>query len=124
MPNVRIKHITVGPFRGGQVVPVSAVEGGLPECERLEKLGAVEWTEEEPTELFPAAASAVAEMPDDELTKENAKLKAALESAKADADAAAAKAAEEAAAKVKAEADAELAKLKAELESLKGKKAK
>jgi hypothetical protein len=115
MPNLRIKHAVVGPFRGGAVVPVSAVNGGLPECDRLVELQAAEWTEEPPTEEFPASASAVAEMPDDELTKENAKLKAELEKVKADQE----KAAAEAFAKAKSEADAEVAALKAELEKLK-----
>ena len=62
----------------GAVIPESAVEGGLPEVDRLRRLGAVTPTDAEPTAFAPAARSAVAEMPDDELTRENARLKAEL----------------------------------------------
>ena len=120
MPNLRVQHAAVGPFRGGTVVSPDVFEGGKAEVDRLVGLGALAWTEDAVTEEFPAARSAVAEMGDDELTRENERLRAELEKAKADADAVKA----EAAAKAKADADAELAALKAEVEALKAEKAK
>ena len=62
----------------GAVLCESAIEGGLPEIDRLRSLGALTPTDSEPTAFLPAAKSAVAEMPDDELTSENARLKAEL----------------------------------------------
>jgi membrane protein involved in colicin uptake len=113
--NLKIEHAIVGQFRGGQVVPVAAVEGGRPEAERLVALRAMSWTEAEPTEAFPASGSAVAEMPDDELAAENARLKAELEAAKA----ARADAVTSAKAEGRAELEGEVARLTAELEAAK-----
>ena len=115
MPNLRVQHAAVGPFRGGVVVSPDVFEGGRAEVDRLVGLGALAWTEDAVTEQHPAARTAVAEMPDDELTAENERLRAEVERLKGDA----AKVGEEAAAKAKSEADAELAKVKAELEALK-----
>jgi hypothetical protein len=120
MPNLRVQHAAVGPFRGQTVVSEDVFEGGRAEVDRLVGLGALAWTEDAVTEAFPAARSAVAEMPDDELTKENERLRAELEKAKAEAE----KVAADAAVKAKADADAELAAVKAELESLKAEKGK
>lgn len=122
--NLRINHATVGPFRGGVVVHPDVFEGGKAEVDRLISLGAVSWTVDEITEDVPLARTAVAEMPDDELTKENERLRKALEKAKADGDerhAAAVKSAVEAevakaVAAAKAEADAKLAEMRAALE--------
>src|SRR4051812_8127306 len=77
--NLKMMHAIVGPFLGGQVVPTSAVEGGLPECDRLVDLGAAQWTEEECNVSPPVARSAVAEMTDDQLKAENERLRRELE---------------------------------------------
>lgn len=62
----------------GAVLCESSVEGGVAEIDRLRKLGAVSVTDAEPTAFVPAAATAVAEMPDDDLAAENARLKAEI----------------------------------------------
>ncbi len=118
--NLRVNHAVVGPFRGGVVVPTSAVEGGLPECDRLVALGAMSWTEDPPTDTPPAARTAVAEMPDDELTRENERLRRELSRLSSAGEERHAAAVTVAVSKASAEKDAEIARLKAELEAAKG----
>jgi hypothetical protein len=74
---------TVNAWPAGTVITPVAVEGGHVEIDRLFSVGALAWCNEEPAEFMPAANSAVAEMPDDELTLENQALKAELDAAKA-----------------------------------------
>ena len=68
----------VGVFGPDAVLPGGSIEGGAEETGRLRRLGAIAPTAEEPTAFVPMAKSAVAEMSDDELTKENGRLKAEL----------------------------------------------
>lgn len=118
--NLKILHEFVGLYRLGNVVPTTAVEGGLPECDRLVSIGACAWTEAESNIVVPSARSAVAEMPDDALTRENERLRAEL--AKRDDGTGTAEEVAKAVAVAKAEADGEIARLKAELEKAKAKK--
>lgn len=115
--NLKIKHSIVGSWQRGDIVPLAAINGGRSEGDRLVELGAVDWTEEAPTVNPPASDTAVAEMPDDELTKENARLKAMLAEAEAKTKADTEAKVAEAVAQAKAAADAEIAKLKADLEA-------
>lgn len=114
--NLKIEHATVGAFRGGNVVPANAIDGGQAEIDRLLAMGAVRWTEEPVTDFYPAAASAVAEMDDDTLTAENRRLKAELEAVRQERNDALTRSQADG----KAAADAEIARLKAEVETLKG----
>lgn len=118
--NLKILHDIVGPFPVGNIVPTTAIEGGLPECDRLVSIGACAWTEAEANVLFAAARSAVAEMPDDQLAKENDRLRAEL--AKRDDGNGNAEEVAKAVAVAKAESDGEISRLKVELEKAKAKK--
>ena len=68
----------VGVFGPDAVLPGGSIEGGTEETDRLRRLGAIAPTADEPTAFVPLAKSSVAEMADDELTKENDRLKAEL----------------------------------------------
>ena len=65
----------VGSFAADAVLPAGCIDGGAAETDRLCRLGAIVATDAEPTHFVPMAKSSVAEMSDDELTKENARLK-------------------------------------------------
>lgn len=67
----------------GTVLPLSVIEGGAPEAERLVAAGVLAWTEQAATALIPAARSAVLEMTDDELIAENARLRELLDAGNA-----------------------------------------
>ena len=118
--NLKVLHDFVGLYQLGNIVPTTAVEGGLPECDRLVSIGACAWTEAEPNVVVVAARSAVAEMPDDALAKENERLRAEL--AKRDDSTGTAEEVAKAVAVAKAEADGEISRLKAELEKAKAKR--
>ena len=68
----------VGVFGPDSVLRGGSFEGGTEETDRLLRLGSIAPTDAEPTAFVPMAKSAVAEMSDDELTKENGRLKAEL----------------------------------------------
>jgi hypothetical protein len=74
---------SVNMWEAGAVIPSSAIEGGVPEAERLIALGCLAWTSEPVAGYHPVALTAVAEMPDDELTEENLKLRKELAAMKA-----------------------------------------
>lgn len=76
----------VNTWEAGTVVAVDHLEGGVAEASRLISLGCVAITDDAATVHPPLANTAVAEMTDDELVKENKRLRARLEDHGKDTD--------------------------------------